>query len=111
MFPLITEDREETEVRRRLLARKRLEVTELDAGTNLAESLAERAVEVGCAAPVSRVLVCCDRRRDAVEVKELIDKECRRRHTSGHLADKHVSELLVGERRVRERTVLETMAR
>ena len=107
VFPLIAEDREETEVRRRLLACKRLGVTELDAGTNLAESLAERAVEVGCTAPVSRVLVCCDRRRDAVDVKALIDKECRRRHASGELANKHVSELLVGERRVRERADLE----
>ena len=107
VFPLIAEDREETEVRRRLLACKRLEVTELDAGTNLAESLAERAVEVGCTAPVSRVLVCCDRRRDAVEVKALIDKECRRRHKSREIDGEHASELLVGERRVRERADLE----
>ena len=108
VFALEADDREESEVCRRLRARKRLKVTELDASTNLAESLAERAVDIGCAAPVSRVLVCCDRRRDAVEVKALIDKECRRRHTSGDLADKHVSELLAGERRVRERTALET---
>ena len=107
VFPLMAEDREEPEVGRRLLARKRLEVTELDPSTNLAESLAERAVEIGCAAPVSRVLVCCDRRRDAVEVKKLIDKECGRRRKSGELAGKHASELLVGERRVRERADLE----
>ena len=107
VFPLMAEDREEPEVGRRLLARKRLEVTELDAGTNLAESLAERAVEVGCATPVSRVLVCCDRRRDAVEVKGLIDKECGRRRKAGELAGEHASELLVGERRVRERADLE----
>ena len=107
VFRLIAEDREEPEVGRRLLARKRLKVTDLDAGTNLAESLAERAIEVGCAAPVSRVLVCCDRRRDAVEVKGLIDKECRRRRNSGEIDGEHVSELLVGERRVRERADLE----
>ena len=107
VFPLEAEDREEPEVGRRLLAQKRLKVTELDAGTNLAESLAERAIEVGCAVPVSRVLVCCDRRRDAVEVKGLIDKECRRRRQSGDLAGEHASELLVGERRVRERADLE----
>ncbi|MCY4470251.1 MAG: type I-U CRISPR-associated helicase/endonuclease Cas3 [Thiotrichales bacterium] len=107
VFALEAEDREEPEVGQRLLARKRLKVTELDAGTNLAESLAERAVEVGCAAPASRVLVCCDRRRDAVEVKGLIDKECRRRRHSGELAEEHASELLVGERRVRERVDLE----
>ena len=107
VFPLEAEDREEPEVSRRLLARKRLKMIELDTGTNLAESLAERAVEVGCAVPVSRVLVCCDRRRDAVEVKGLIDKECGRRLKSGELAGEHASELLVGERRVRERADLE----
>ena len=107
VFPLIAEDREETEVRRRLLARKRLEVTELETGTNLVESLAERVVEVGCTAPVSRVLVYCNRRRDAVDVKALIDKECRRRRKSGEIDGEHASELLVGERRVRERADLE----
>ena len=107
-FRLEAEDRQESVVEQRLSARKRLEVTELDAGTNLAKSLAERAVEVGCTAPVSRVLVCCDRRRDAVAVKEMIDKECRRRCSSGALAEPHKSELLVGERRVWERTALES---
>ena len=91
----------------RLSARKRLEVTELDAGTNLAESLAERAAEIGCTVPVSRVLVCCDRRGDAVEVKGLIDKECRRKRSSGEIDEEHASELLVGARRVRERADLE----
>ena len=106
-FRLEAEDRQETAVEQRLSARKRLEVTELNAGTNLAESLAERAVEVGCTAPVSRVLVCCDRRRDAVEVKALIDKECRRRRSAGAIDEEHASELLVGARRVRERADLE----
>ena len=100
---LEAEDHDDAEVRRRLLAQKRLSVTELDVGTNLAERLAERAVEVGCAEPVSRVLIYCDRRRDAVEVKQRIDKECRKRHETGELAPRHASELLVGERRVRER--------
>ena len=107
VFRLEAEDRQESVVEQRLSARKRLKVTELDGGRNLAESLAERAVEIGCAAPVSRVLVCCDRRRDAVEVKGLIDKECRKRRNSGELAGEHASELLVGERRVRERADLE----
>ena len=107
-FRLRTEDREEPDIEQRLLAHKRLKVTELTAGTSLAESLAGRAIEVGCDEPVSRVLVYCDRRRDAVEVKGLIDRECTRRHKSGELAGEHESELLVGERRVRERTDLET---
>ena len=107
VFRLKTEDREEPVVEQRLVARKRLNVTELTAGTSLAESLAGRAIEVGCDVPFSRVLVYCDRRRDAVEVKELIDRECRRRHKSGEIAGEHGSELLVGERRVLERTALE----
>ena len=107
VFRLTTEDREEPVVEQRLVARKRLSVTELTPGTSLAESLAGRAVEVGCDVPFSRVLVYCDRRRDAVEVKELIDRECRRRHISGEIAVEHGSELLVGERRVRERSALE----
>ena len=108
VFRLEAEDREEPVVAQRLVACKRLKVTNLTAGANLAESLADRAIEIGCDTPFSRVLVYCDRRRDAVEVKELIDKECRRRHKSGELAGEHVSELLVGERRVRERANLET---
>ena len=107
VFRLKTEDREEPVVEQRLVARKRLNVTELTAGTSLAESLAGRAIEVGCDVPFSRVLVYCDRRRDAVEVKELIDREFRRRHKSGEIAGEHGSELLVGERRVLERTALE----
>ena len=106
-FRLEAEDHEEALVEQRLLARKRLNVTELTAGASLADSLARRAIEVGCDAPFSRVLVYCDRRRDAVEVKELIDRECRRRHKSGELAGEHGSELLVGERRVLERAALE----
>ena len=108
VFRLESDDCEESVVEQRLLARKRLKVTELTAGASLAESLARHAIEVGCDVPFSRVLVYCDRRRDAVEVKALIDKECRRRHTSGELAEEHRSELLVGERRVRERADLET---
>ena len=107
VFRLEAEDREEPVVEQRLVARKRLNVTELTAGTSLAESLASRAIEVGCDVPFSRVLVYCDRRRDAGEVKELIDRECRRRHKSGEIAGEHGLELLVGERRVRERTALE----
>lgn len=107
VFRLAAEDRAEPVVEQRLTARKRLKVTELTAGTSLAGALAARAVEIGCDAPFSRVLVYCDRRRDAVEVKTSIDQECRRRHTSGELAEEHRSELLVGERRVRERSTLE----
>ena len=107
-FRLEPEDREEPVVRQRLTAHKRLKVTELNVGTSLPESLADRAIEVGCDAPFSRVLVYCNRRTDAVRVKELIDRECRRRNKAGLLPGKHVVELLVGERRVWERATLET---
>ena len=107
VFRLESDDCEESVVEQRLLARKRLKVTELTADASLAESLARHAIEVGRDASFSRVLVYCDRRRDAVEAKALIDRECRRRHTSGELAEEHHSELLVGERRVRERADLE----
>lgn len=107
-FRLDSKDRKEPVVLQRLVARKRLKVTELDADTKLAKSLADRAIEVGCSTAYSRVLVYCDRRRDAVEAKELIDRECRRLYKSGEFTEKHRSELLVGERRVRERAGLET---
>ena len=118
-FRLEIEDREEPVVEQRLVACKRMKVTELTTDANLAESteltactkiaesLAARAVELGCDDSFSRVLVYCDRRRDAVEAKEFIDRECQRRHKSGKLAGAHGSELLVGERRVRERADLE----
>ena len=106
-FRMEAEDREDPVVEQRLVACKRLKVTELTTDASLAESLAARAVEFGCDDSISRVLVYCDRRRDAVEVKELIDKKCRRRHKFGELAGTHSSELLVGERRVRERADLE----
>ncbi len=108
VFRLETEDCEEPVVAQRLSACKRLKVTEIAADASLAESLAERAMEIAFDDPFCRVLVCCNRRKDAVEVKGLIDKDCRRRHRAGELSGKHKSELMVGERRVRERAELET---
>ena len=107
VFKLEKEDREEPTVHQRLTAEKRLSVTELEGAQSLTERIARRAVELGVGASPSRVLVYCDRRRDAVTVKELVDKECRSRMKAGELAGDHVSELLVGERRVYERTELE----
>ncbi len=107
LFSLEAKDRGETEIEQRLSARKLLKVEKLPAGANLARDLAERAVAVGCTRPFSRVLVYCHHRSDAVEVKTMIDRACGRRKRSGDHAEEHRSELLVGERRVRERVGLE----
>ena len=107
VFRLEDQDREEPVVHQRLTARKRLKVTELDDAQPLIECIANRAIELGDGGTASRVLVYCNSRKDAVDVKGLIDKECRRREKAGELAAGHESELLVGERRVYERVELE----
>ena len=108
VFRLEDQDREEPVVHQRLTARKRLKVTELADASLLTKCIAERAIELGDSDTPSRVLVYCDRRTDAVAAKELIDKECKQRQQSGELAAGCESELLVGERRVYERTALES---
>ena len=107
VFRLEERDRQEPIVLQRLTARKRLQVTELEDARSLAEHIADRAIELGDGGTPSRVLVYCDRRRDAVEVKGLVDKECKRRQKAEELMAGYASELLVGERRVYERTALE----
>lgn len=98
IFTLGPEDYKEIEVRKRLKARKRLHVnTELTDPSCLPDRLADRAVELGDSKPPARIVVYCDRRKDAIKVKDLIDKKC-----TGHK-----SQLLVGERRIYERAILE----
>ena len=109
VFRLEEEDCEESIVRARLWARKRLRIQEIDDVRLLAERLADRAVEIatgGDGRPV-RMLVYCHSRKAAVDVKGRIDKECKRRQRSAEMRAGWASELLVGERRVRERTDLE----
>ncbi len=124
VFRLAEEDKQEALVHRRLAARKRMAVTELDDPNDLPARLAERAVEIGGQHPSpsspdraslplldsvesnspARVLVYCHRRVDAIKVKALIDKACGLTGGTRRKADgKGVSELLVGERRVYER--------
>ena len=108
VFSLEYQDREEPIVHQRLTASKRLKVTELTDAKMLTECIANRAVELGSDDEnPSRVLAYCHSRKDAVLVKKLIDKECERRKRAGELAVSCKSELLVGERRVYERTELE----
>lgn len=108
VFRLDKQDREEPIVHQRLTARKRLKVTELEDARSLAKCIADRAIELGDGNTPYRVLVYCDRRKDAVEVKGLVDKECKKRNKAGELVAGHRSELLVGERRVYEREDLES---
>ena len=105
VFRLEDEDTAEAIVRQRLNANKRLALCEHPAEDNLPEILASKALRLGCGESPRRILVYCDKRKDAVAVKTKIDKEIKaRKKESGVLGE---SELLVGERRVYEREALE----
>ena len=94
-------------VLQRLKAEKRLRVVELEGQQSLVESIANRAIAIGSGDTPRRVLVYCNSRNDAVKVRNEIDKRCEQRKKKGELASGHASELLVGERRIYERTKLE----
>lgn len=106
-FGLDKQDRKESAVRQRLTAKKRLKVTTLKDPQLLVERMANRAIKLGAGDKPSRVVVYCNSRKDAVEVKQLIDKECKQRQKGKKMDAKWESELLVGERRVYERVGLE----
>ena len=108
VFRLEDKDREQPVIHQRLTARKWLKVTELRDAQLLPEHIAKRAIELGEGDTPARVLIYCDSRKDAVIVKNLIEKECKARKKAGKLADSWKWELLVGERRVYERTKLES---
>lgn len=98
-FHLERQDREEAEVRRRLNAAKSLALHPVDDPKALPEELAERAIPLGFGDTPRRVVVYCDRRIDALQVKKAIDRKIKAKPAK--------SELLVGARRVRERERLE----
>ena len=98
VFRLSPEHRKGGAVRKRLQARKRLTIQVLDDAPKLVPLLAERAWSLGNG--LARVLVYCDRREDAVKVKDEIDKRFQKEKREP------VSELLVGGRRVFEREAL-----
>ena len=106
-FRLGSADREEEEVRQRLNATKRLGLHQLDDPKELRGEMAERAVKIGFGTVPRRIVVYCDRRKDAVEVKKLIDREITARAKESPNVTKAESELLVGARRVRERERIE----
>lgn len=99
VFRLSHQHRRDKAIRKRLEAHKKLTIHELDDQPKLLPHLTERAISFGNEPP-ARVLVYCDSRRDAVKVKERIDRKFRKEKRE------HVSELLVGGRRVFERDAL-----
>lgn len=107
-FQLAEEDKQEPLVRQRLSAVKQLAIRECEDAKKLPDVIAECAVERGCDPP-TRVLVFCDRRTDAIKIKEHIDKALKPKTRTRAKEDEagHHSELLVGARRVYERRKLE----
>ncbi|NKC12036.1 MAG: type I-U CRISPR-associated helicase/endonuclease Cas3 [Gammaproteobacteria bacterium] len=97
-FPLEPADREDALVTQRLDAQKSLSIEAIDTDKNLAEGLSERAWQHQ--QPGVRVLVYCNRRKDAQAVMAAIEKIARREKI------KINSELLVGARRAYERESL-----
>ena len=98
VFRLAPEDSDEPVVRRRLDARKRLSVSEV-AEADLCTDLATRTIELVQKHAPARILVYCDRRKDAVTVKREIDRWIQEEPARHECP----SQLLVGARRVRER--------
>lgn len=109
VFRLEQRDFEEALVKQRLMAKKLLRVHRLENAMSLSETVTCCAIKRGCDGDTPcRVLIYCDHRKEAVKVKELIDKEYKRREKVGELNAAHESQLLVGARRVYERTKLES---
>ena len=73
IFRLQDEDHDEAVVRERLTARKRLALIPIGDPKSLPDELAQRAAELGDAPP-ARVLVYCDSRRVALQVRNGIEQ-------------------------------------
>jgi CRISPR-associated endonuclease/helicase Cas3 len=102
IFRLTAQDYENAIVKQRLYANKRLVLSEVKDSKALIEKLIERAWTLATQPRPARVLIYCNSRADAIAVKEKLDG---RSEQEGD-GDKRRSELLVGERRVREREKL-----
>ena len=99
IFRLEPNDRNDSLVNKRLSASKCLRLCDDVEPTKLASSLAERALTIGTRDGPARVIVYCDRRKDADKVKKQIDKHLKKQGSGA-------SELMVGARRVFEREKL-----
>ena len=100
VFRLSSDDMVDETVKKRIDARKRLVVQALDDAPGLVPQLVERAWSLGTEQGPVRVLIYCDRREDTLKVKGEIDQKFKKEKRE------HVSELLVGGRRVFEREAL-----
>jgi CRISPR-associated endonuclease/helicase Cas3 len=100
VFHLTDDDYQNDIVKRRLDAQKRLTLDEAKESKALVDELFKRAWALKTEPKPSRVLVYCNSRKDALKVKEEIDKRAKKEKIEVP------SELLVGERRVREREKL-----
>jgi CRISPR-associated endonuclease/helicase Cas3 len=99
VFRLNADDRLHPIVIQRLNAPKKLTIHDaFNDNTSLADELAERACTLVALSKPARVLIYCDRRRDAVKVKATIDKRMK--------SDGLSSELLIGQRRLHEQEEL-----
>ena len=104
VFRLSSEDKADEVVKKRLEARKRLTVQVLDDEPRLVPQLVERAWSLGNEQGPARVLIYCDRREDALKVKDRIKARIDEKYKKANLEP--ASELLVGGRRVFERDKL-----
>jgi CRISPR-associated endonuclease/helicase Cas3 len=100
VFQLTRDDYEHRVVKQRLRAQKWLKIDGVGADKKVFELLAERAWDVGTSPGPSRVVVYCNSRQDALKIKTHIDKRAKEDKI------KCACELIVGERRVRERELL-----
>jgi CRISPR-associated endonuclease/helicase Cas3 len=100
IFQLTDDDYQNDIVKRRLDAQKRLTLHEVKESKAQVVELVNRAWALGTEPKPARVLVYCNSREDALKVKEEIDKRAKKEKIEVP------SELLVGERRVREREKL-----
>ncbi|MCY4360685.1 MAG: type I-U CRISPR-associated helicase/endonuclease Cas3 [Gammaproteobacteria bacterium] len=98
IFKLLPEDMNDEAVRKRLGASKGITYQEVDAHEELMKQISNRAWAFG--GKPARVLVYCNSREDAIQVKKNIDNQIKKNTSSG------VTELLVGGRRVLEREKL-----
>lgn len=105
IFTLENEDRDEPRVRQRISATKRLYLQgDMKDPARLPSVLAERAWSLGTTSVPARVVIYCDKRSDATDVKKQLDKRVKENSLGA-------SELLVGARRVNEREALDEWLR
>lgn len=101
VFSLGKADLKHAEVRRRLDAPKELHVEDLESGQDLVEAVSDEAWRLGAEGGPARIVVFVDKRADAQAVyANLFKRAAAPKRAADDLAD---LELLVGERRVRER--------